>query len=373
MLKKLVIENFRGLDHLAFCPEQPCTLLLGKNGAGKSSLIAALAVLQAIGRGESRTGELFDKYDLPVNDAAAHIVLFLQYEAPQNGGLLEYCLKLSLPPSFKEVKVCQEYLHINGAPVFNRNEDSIELHQAKFTFDWHQIALLSISPRQAQPVIEKFISWLAHMILLAPAPALIKSEATEKGSRDKYPLLDGSNLADWYSALQMEYSEAMETIRPFLKQRMPDYDGIIAERAGPDVREIKLRFKGMQEAISLARLSDGEKCFVAAALVLAACKHYGPLLCVWDEPDNFLAYPDVSHFLRALRDIFNNGGGQFLATTHNLEAMHQFTLDEILVLQRESHASGLALRKLADLDDDAKRLYRSLPSALKSGLLDGEA
>jgi len=82
--------------------------------------------------------------------------------------------------------------------------------------------------------------------------------------------------------------------------------------------------------------------------VLAANEAYGPLLCFWDEPDNFLALPEVGHFLLALRRALQNGG-QLIVTSHNPEAIRRFPEDAVLVLQRTSHLEPTVVRALADL------------------------
>jgi predicted ATPase len=67
-------------------------------------------------------------------------------------------------------------------------------------------------------------------------------------------------------------------------------------------------------------LSDGEKCFMICALVLAASDAYEQLFCFWDEPDSHLAPSEVGHFVLALRKAFQSGG-QFIMTSHNSEAI----------------------------------------------------
>ena len=70
------------------------------------------------------------------------------------------------------------------------------------------------------------------------------------------------------------------------------------------------------------------------ALVLAANDAYGPVLCFWDEPDNYLRRDEVGHFVLALRKAFQSGG-QFIATSHNTEAIRRFSDENTLSLQKE--------------------------------------
>src|SRR5712692_9246190 len=84
------------------------------------------------------------------------------------------------------------------------------------------------------------------------------------------------------------------------------------------------------------------------SLVLAANDAYGPLSCFWDEPDNYLALSEVGHFVMALRKAFRSGG-QFIATSHNSEAIRRFSNENTLVLYRKSHLEPTILRPLTEI------------------------
>jgi predicted ATPase len=120
---------------------------------------------------------------------------------------------------------------------------------------------------------------------------------------------------------------------------------------GKDSRSLIVQFSNDQRSVSLPfeDLSDGEKCFMICALVLAANDAYGPVLCFWDEPDNFLALSEVGHFVLALRKAFQSGG-QFIATSHNSETIRSFSDENTLVLSRESHLEPTRVRALDQMN-----------------------
>ena len=82
--------------------------------------------------------------------------------------------------------------------------------------------------------------------------------------------------------------------------------------------------------------------------VIAATEAYGPLLCFWDEPDNYLALDEVGQFVLALRKAFQRGG-QFIATSHNPEVIRRFSEENTLVLYRKSHLEPTIVRPLSQL------------------------
>ena len=97
------------------------------------------------------------------------------------------------------------------------------------------------------------------------------------------------------------------------------------------------------------------------ALVLAATESYGPLVCFWDEPDNYLALNEVGQFVLALRRAFRHGS-QFIATSHNPEAIRSFSRENTLLLYRKSHLAPTIVRRVEDL-----KVHGDLVSALIRG------
>ena len=100
--------------------------------------------------------------------------------------------------------------------------------------------------------------------------------------------------------------------------------------------------------VNFEDLSDGEKCFFLCAIVLAANNSYGPLLCFWDEPDNYLSLSEVGFFITLLRSSFKNNG-QILFTSHHPEAIRKFSNENTFVLDRKSHLEPTLIRLLDDI------------------------
>ena len=72
------------------------------------------------------------------------------------------------------------------------------------------------------------------------------------------------------------------------------------------------------------------------------------MFCFWDEPDNYLAPSEVGHFVMALRKAFQSGG-QFIATSHNAEAIRRFSDENTLVLYRNNHLEPTIVRPLSEM------------------------
>lgn len=83
-------------------------------------------------------------------------------------------------------------------------------------------------------------------------------------------------------------------------------------------------------------------------MVLAANEAYGPRLCFWNEPDNYLHISEVGHFVLALRKAFQTGG-QLIAMSHNSEAIRCFSDENTFLLHRRTHLEPAILRPLREI------------------------
>jgi ATPase subunit of ABC transporter with duplicated ATPase domains len=137
----------------------------------------------------------------------------------------------------------------------------------------------------------------------------------------------------------------------YLKQVMPDFQDFKNPPIGKDFKSLVIYFsKGERRLnVDFEDLSDGEKCFMICALTLAANKSYGPLVCFWDEPDNYLALSEVGHFTMGLRKGFQSQG-QLIATSHNPEAIARFSYESTFLLSRRSHLEPTLLRPVRELE-----------------------
>ncbi|MFO1422507.1 MAG: hypothetical protein U1F70_02485 [Candidatus Competibacteraceae bacterium] len=91
-------------------------------------------------------------------------------------GLYLYSLALELPAKFKELRVLEERLEVDGRPVYTRQQAQVSLsrnspdrnNEAQFSVDWHLVALPLIQDRSETDPLRIFKNWLAQMVILSP-------------------------------------------------------------------------------------------------------------------------------------------------------------------------------------------------------------
>jgi hypothetical protein len=266
--------------------------------------------------------------------------------------IYRYAVAFEFPEGFKELRVFEEKLTFDGKPVYSREVAQVHLAraggdtEANFRMDWHLVALPIVQNQSANDPLFVFKQWLARTLILRPMPSLIR------GNSELETLQPNAQVTDfgaWFSGLLAYAPSAYSKIDGYLKQVMADFRDIKNPVFGKDSRSLVVQFSNQQGSITLPfeDLSDGEKCFMICALVLAANDAYGPLLCFWDEPDNYLAPSEVGDSVMALRRAFQVAG-QLVITSHNPEAIRRFSDENTLVLFRKSHLEPTVARPLND-------------------------
>ena len=354
MIERLYVHNFRCLENFALVlGSRPSTLLIGQNGAGKTTVLCALEILQRIGRGTARVGELVNPKDLTRGRADAP--MRFELEAKLDSKSYKYSVAFDYPSGFKELRVFREQLTVDGISVFTRELAQMRLmragtaQDASFRMDWHSLALPIVSSPNSVPddPIDLFKIWLSTMLILRPVPSRSLG-SSELGTM--LPDTEVANLGEWFTGLFAHVPEAYEGMSDFLKAMMPDLQGVRNISVGGNHKELALHFKVNDSGFMafFKELSDGEKCFVICALVIAANEASTPSLCFWDEPDNFIGTSEIGNMILALRQSFQKRG-QLIVTSHSTEAVSRFSEENTLVLYRNSHLEPPIVRSVEDI------------------------
>jgi predicted ATPase len=352
MISRLYVHNFRCLENFELpVAGKSSALLIGNNGSGKTTVGLALRILQRIARGMNQVGNLVKPKDffLGRTDAPMRFEIEVNLEAKTYG----YAIAFALSEGSKELRVLEEKLTVGGNPVYTRKMGQVHLagnghaKDAKFPIDSALVALPIVAQQSKEDPLSIFKQWLARTLILRPMPSLILGGSEKETLR---PNPEVTNFGAWFSGLLVSAPSAYTKIDEYLKQVMPDLKDIQNPLVGRDARSLAVKFSNKKGNVTLPfeDLSDGEKCFMVCAMVLAANDAYGPLLCFWDEPDNYLALSEVGHFVLALRRAFESGG-QFIATSHNPEAIRRFSDENTLVLYRKGHLEPTIVRPLNEV------------------------
>jgi predicted ATPase len=369
MIRRFYAHNFRCLVNFELLLEdKPSALLIGKNGSGKSTIAAALSVLQSVGRGVNRVAQLVTPRDLARGDAKSP--MRFEIEVVLEGRRHEYRLALGRPAEGKELVVVEESLAVDGETRFARAASEVSLgaqsraREPSFLVDLRLIALTIIQEQSESDPLAVLKRWLAHSILLAPTPSLIDGESAGESLE---PRRDARNLGAWFAGLIAQSPAAYGVLAKHLKTVLPDFKAIKNPLIGAESRSLSIQFvsaSGEEMSLPFAALSDGEKCFFLCALVIAANEAYGPVFCFWDEPDSHLSIDEVQQFVASLRRSFESGG-QILIASHNAEAIRAFSDENTFVVFRRSHFEPTQLRLLEAIEHSGDLIDRIVNGELE--------
>jgi predicted ATPase len=345
MIKRFHVNNFRSLQNFELpLKGDSSVLLIGRNGSGKSSVGMALEVLQKIGRGKNRIKKLMEPGEITHGDR--HAPVRFELEVLIKGIHFAYTLALELPEGFDELRVLEEKLTVDGKPEFTRKLADLQFSEGRGEggFDWHLVWLSVAQARTDKDPLDIFRKWLARMLIVRPYPLGIIGDSF---GETLHPDPEMANFGDWWNGVIAHSPAAYLRIDKSLKRMMPDLQDIRNPVIAMETRSLEVHFGFASVPFRL--LSDGEKCMMIWALVMAANEAYGPLFCFWDEPDNYLAISEIGDFATDLRKAFKSGG-QFFATSHNAETIKSFSAENTYLFNRRDHSEPTQVRALPDLD-----------------------
>jgi predicted ATPase len=370
MIRRFYIHNFRCLENFELpIAGASSVLLIGNNGAGKSAVGLVLEVLQKIARGTNRVGDLVRPTDL--TRGREGVPMRIEIEVALEDRVYAYSLAFEFPSEFKELRVLEEMLSIDSNLVYTRSLSQVRIpragsdNEATFRMDWHLVALPIIQPPSSTDPLYQFKSWLANSLILRPIPTLMRG-TSENGTLQ--PDTRVSEFGAWFSGLLASAPSAYAKIDDFLKQVMPDIQDVQNPKSGGESRSLFIQFSNKSERVRFPfdELSDGEKCFMIYALVIATNTTLGPVLCFWDEPDNYLAPSEVGSCVMALRRAFKSEG-QLITASHNSEAIRRFSDENTLFLYRKNHLEPTIVRPV-----DKIRASGNLDGDLVNALVRGD-
>jgi len=353
VIRRLYVSNYRCLDNFTLdVGGMSSLLLLGKNGAGKSSIGSALQVLQKIGRGVIEAGELVKPSEISAHKPDVPVRFEIDIEI--NGSLYHYEVAFTQAKLSRKMVVYAEKLMVDNLVIYDREQTYLRTGSQASQADEGDVRITSTlvslglfyALDQDSPV-QSLKTWLSRMVIIRPIPSLITGDSA--GSTLE-PDFDLRLFGEWFSGILAAYPHAYETLSSFLRQAMPDFHSVVNETVGANSRELAVRFddgNGLSR-IRFSDLSDGEKCYFIAGLILVANQSYGPLVCFWDEPDNHLSLDMIGQLTLELRRSFLKSG-QLFVTSHHPETIRRFSAENTSLVFRRSHNEATQIRLLSDM------------------------
>jgi predicted ATPase len=336
MITRFYVNNFRCL--VAFeMRAASFSVICGANGAGKSSVIDALLLVQNLASGNSSLGgegsddirdlEFTRWLNLPTQEFELAITTA--------GRCFDYSLKLEQTARSERPRIVHERALCDGSELFTRDPDGVRFTrrngtQAQFPLSWWQAALGNIQPDGPLRDIQLLQDAIASIFILRTNPMNMEKESC---AETRKPNLQLSNLISWYRSLSQEQAWT-DSLRDSLQIVWHDFRSFRLVDTGMNRKSLQLRFEGVD--IHFHELSDGERALLALYMIRAALDTNSGCTVLLDEPDNFVGLSELQPWVLSLRELLDENH-QALLSSHHPEILSQAGEESGILLWRDSH------------------------------------
>ena len=328
-IEKIKYTNYRGLKTGELSFEKDITLIIGKNGVGKTSILSAIAIALSwiISRlkSEKQNGQYIDTDSISNGYMHSNIEFkFDDFESP-----------ITIPNKSKQGISKRFSLNIDPLKSYTTQKRAdFEKHKFKVsvpTFVYYGVkrAVVDIPLR----IRNKEYTLLDTYKECLNGAANFRDFFTWFRNQEDIE----NELKTYCSTLSPEHSRELDTFRKALSIFMPDYKGIKVRRS-----PLRMEIWKNNEITYVNQLSDGEKTYLALIgdlchrLVLANPTLTNPLegegIVLIDEIDLHLHPEWQGDFATKLNKVFPNI--QFIITTHSPHVINRVPANNIRILNQ---------------------------------------
>jgi predicted ATPase len=337
MLKRVYIDNFRSLVNFELSLGQQ-QLILGLNGSGKSTLLEVLRALKRLVTGDAHPDALFPDTSRTRWQTLSQQTFELDVEL---GASYRFRLEIDSWGNPPKTRIKREVVLCDGRPVFEFIEGEVHLfndnfeRKVKYPFDWFRSALATVQPRSENTKLMQFRNWIETLYCLQLSPHRMSHRAE---GEETEPAFDMSNFASWYRHMNQERAESGSALRDQLRRIMPGLESLDLRAAGGTLRVLALEFSDGASppnffSIGFEELSDGQRVLICLYALLNFVVEGNK--CVFlDEPENYIAIPEIQPWLMELRDRIEDRGGQVILISHHPEIINYLAPDLGLMFER---------------------------------------
>jgi predicted ATPase len=354
MLTRVYIHNFRTFinfeTHLA-----PMQLLLGPNGAGKTALFDVIERLRLLICDGARIHQTFPLAERSAGlvgaDGEMRIELDLSNDQDER---YHYGLTIEIAEDKGLQRIGREWLHYQGRPLFESERGRAQLYRDDhsagpvFPMDWSLSGVGFLMTGGDNRLLTAFKQQLERVQVLRIRPSAMRDESRAEAARPRIGL---ENFADWYRHLALARPDLVQRIMADLVERLPGFIRLRFHEAG-DGKLLYADFEaetGGTLSLRFKALSDGQKALVGLYAVLRAIAgQSGGVLCI-DEPENFLALPEIQPWLDEVSQAAEAEETQVLLISHHPRLVNFLAAEQGVWFERQDSRGPTRARAIGSL------------------------
>lgn len=347
MLKRLYVDNYKCLVGFELRLDE-LSLLLGANGAGKSSVFDVVFGLRELLSGRAR---LTDPEVLPTRTLTrwqSRNLQTVEVEAEVGGEVLVYRLEIEHLRETRQAAVALERLSAASGVLFEFQGGEVRLYRddhtlsSEFRVERSESALARISEHRDNQRHTRFLDFMRRILVCSLYP---RSFAAESTSEDALLARDGRNFAAWYRHVFQERQDLVPGYVEAVREVLPGFTGIRLEKVGQEARVLLAVFDSGDHRFELRldELSDGQRALLALYALIHVTAGQGYSLFL-DEPDNYVALPEIQPWLLSLVDACGDTLPQAVLCSHHPELIDYLGSDRGVLFFREA-SGGIRAQK----------------------------
>jgi predicted ATPase len=352
MLKRIYIDNFRGLVNFELNVDS-INLFLGGNGSGKSTVFEALRKIQTFISGDVKVEEIFKASDCTRWQNSP----IQKFELEISGNGSHYKYELAIRHNQEKINIEHENLSFENQNILKYENDEVQIIREDGTTlnipaSKADLSLLSFFGGVNNQSLNWFIKRIERFIFMKIIPDAM-TDISEK--EDMYLNYKIENFASWYRYISHDQGKVAELIH-VLQNVLNGFISFKFEQFSENNISLKLRFLTDENKTKiidyrLSELSDGQKVLLVLYTLIYCTQSEDYTLCI-DEPENFLALPEIQPWLRQLYDFCDEGKLQALLISHHPECINYLLASPIgYWFERQSNAP-VRVRKISNEEAD---------------------
>ena len=357
MLKHIYVDNYKCFVNFELSLQE-LTLLIGRNGAGKSCVSDVLSAIRKLLDGRAKVADHDAFPPSSLTRWQRRDVQSISIDAELDGVLYTYRLEVEHDRRMRKARIRLESLTGDGGPLFRFAQGDVQLYKndhsegPSFTSDWTESALARVGKTPTNTHLTRFVDFMRNMLVCGLIPPRFAPEAA---SEDQIMQRDGGNFVGWYRHVLQEHQHLSYNYTQEMTNVLDGLVGFRLEKVGIDTRMLVAVFGEGEDALEYGfhELSDGQRALIVLYALTTFSAHQGRLLLI-DEPVNFVALSEVQPWLVALNEACGTTLAQAIVSSHNPEVIDYLGADRSVLLSRDgaghSRAEPLAdgVRNLTD-------------------------
>ena len=370
MITRLYADNYRCFVNFELHLE-PLSLLLGMNGAGKTSVLDIVFALRELLGGRTAVDGKAAFPPTTLTRWQSRNIQTFEMDVELEGDAYRYRLEVDHSRGKRVARIQREHLAMNGDTLFDSVGGDVQLYRddlskgPTFASDWRVSALAQVPPGKVNTNLSRFQDFVRAIIVCDLHPGALASESATEGD-----LLDrnGSNFVGWYRSLVQERPDLIAEYTKTMQEVLHGFRGIPLQKAGMDTRALLTVFRDANEeyVLPFAELSDGQRTLVVlyALICLAVAQRHTLFL---DDPVNFVAPREVQPWLLTLSDLCGSSFPQAVLCSHHPEIVDYLGGESGRLLYRESSGATRSRPVAVGLDTSGSDTGLRLSELLARG------